>query len=147
MDTRAVERFWQKVEKTDTCWLWKAALTRGGYGQFAIAKQPRRAHRIAYSLVNGAIPDELEIDHRCFVRACVKPDHLQVVTRQTNVLRSTSPSALYAARSHCSRGHEYLPGSYTTRVKRSPGARLCKRCNADYQQRRRDLLRQSLGNP
>ena len=48
--------FWQKVNKTDGCWLWTAYLNRTGYGQFRVNRRGVLAHRFAYELVVGPIP-------------------------------------------------------------------------------------------
>lgn len=83
---RSVEsRFWSKVEKTETCWLWKAALLQsGGYGQFWMNNTMLRAHRVAYEFLVSPIPDGMQLDHTCHTPACVNPDHLRPVTDQQN---------------------------------------------------------------
>lgn len=70
-------RFWAKVRKTDTCWLWtgKHHVT-SGYGQFWRAGRVEYAHRVGYELQNGPIPAGLDVLHRCDVRACVRGEHL-----------------------------------------------------------------------
>jgi site-specific DNA-cytosine methylase len=82
-------RFWSKVEKTDTCWLWRGALNEHGYGIFGreASKDTVRAHRWAFENVVGQIPDGLDLDHLCRVRHCVRPDHLEPVTNQENTRR------------------------------------------------------------
>lgn len=83
-------RFWAKVDKqTDGCWIWSASryVRRGGYGQFNLNGTAVKAHRIAYELVKGPIPDGLVLDHLCRVTACVNPDHLEAVTQQENTRR------------------------------------------------------------
>lgn len=89
---RVEDRFWAKVDKTDECWLWTAATNRLGYGDFwdgtkrlSGANRIVRAHRFAYELQIGRIPDGLEIDHVCHVRSCVNPEHLRTVTRKQNL--------------------------------------------------------------
>jgi len=78
------ERFWAKVDKTETCWNWTAALIRG-YGQFTVrTKFQMRAHRYAYQAVHGAIDPALVIDHICRNRKCVRIDHLRLVTQGQN---------------------------------------------------------------
>lgn len=84
--TRA-ERFWSKVEKTDGCWLWTSTTNENGYGRFSIKRRFVSAHRLAYEMTVGPIPDGLTIDHLCRVRSCVRPEHLEAVTLQENCLR------------------------------------------------------------
>lgn len=86
----AVDRFWSAVSKGDgdTCWLWTASRTPEGYGQFGAEKRRILAHRFSYELSVGPIPEGLELDHLCRNRGCVRPDHLQPVTRQENARRS-----------------------------------------------------------
>lgn len=106
------ERFWVKVEKTDTCWLWIAAVSGSGYGNFYIGKVDGRyvnvpAHRWAWQDSGRALIEGLELDHICRNRKCVNPDHLQQVTHRENVLLGISPWALRAQVTHCPAGHEY----------------------------------------
>jgi hypothetical protein len=63
----AVERFWEKVDKTSGCWLWTAALWKG-YGRIAVGRRMVKAHRFSYELLIGPIPDGMTIDHRCHAR-------------------------------------------------------------------------------
>jgi hypothetical protein len=82
-----VERFWEKVEKTDSCWLWTAGTFKsGGYGQHWADGKPVRAHRFAYELMVGPIPDGMVLCHHCDVPACVRPDHMFIGTRHENSL-------------------------------------------------------------
>ncbi len=81
-----MERFWSKVDKTDECWLWTAA-TVTGYGYFGVGRRGEGgvlAHRFSWELVNGPIPEGMQIDHRCHVRRCVNPAHLRLVTDKQN---------------------------------------------------------------
>lgn len=82
----AVERFWLKVDKTDTYWLWTAAMTSAGYGNFVPRKGTwSTAHKFSYRLHFGEIPDGLYVLHTCDVRICVNPDHLSLGTHQNNM--------------------------------------------------------------
>ena len=89
-----VVRFWKKVEKTDTCWLWTGTKRSDGYGRFfrTGAKLSTPVHRYAYELLVGTIPDGLTIDHvyayGCRNRHCVNPNHLEPVTRAVNTHRA-----------------------------------------------------------
>lgn len=80
------ERFWTKVQKTDTCWLWTAA-TQKGYGAFGVGRKMKRAHRVAWELVLGPIPGNKPLDHKCQNTLCVRPhpDHLRPVTYKQNM--------------------------------------------------------------
>lgn len=71
-----MQRFWNKVEKTDTCWLWTACCFDKGYGQFRLNGRLQRAHRVSYLLTFGVLPDDRDVLHTCDVRKCVNPAHL-----------------------------------------------------------------------
>lgn len=85
-DTALVARFWAKVNQTGDCWIWTAAVAYG-YGRFGLGGRrdgTALAHRVAWELEHGLIPAGLVVDHRCRNRACVRPAHLHLVTRQQN---------------------------------------------------------------
>jgi len=83
------ERFWPKVDRGGACWLWTGALYVNGYGAFRGPDgRTIRAHRFAYERVVGPIPEGLDLDHLCRVRACVNPAHLEPVTRAENLRRA-----------------------------------------------------------
>lgn len=82
------ERFWRKVTKTDTCWLWIGAQNSKGYGCVGIDRRVHLSHRIAYTWLVGPIPSGLTIDHLCRNKLCVRPDHLEPVTIGENIRRA-----------------------------------------------------------
>lgn len=86
MDEKTIARFWAKVNKTETCWLWTSQL-RGGYGLFSLNGRPVSAHRLSYKMTYGEIPDGLLIRHsnECVSKACVNPDHLLTGTQYDNM--------------------------------------------------------------
>ena len=105
------------------CWLWMGGGTR--YGHFAIDETDKQnAHRVSWKLFRGPIPDGLVIDHLCKNIVCVNPRHLEPVTQQVNVDRSTvaaSARRRQAAKTCCAQGHPF-----DGRNKR--GTRTCSIC-------------------
>lgn len=75
------QRFWAKVDKTDTCWNWTAAVNSGGYGNYCVNGKNMNAHRCAFEMATGkTVPADLHVDHQCHNRLCVNPDHLRLAT-------------------------------------------------------------------
>lgn len=132
-DRRLPERFaerWQ--ENDDGCWLWQLPLMPKGYGAFSYKGEGMTAHRAAWLLHKGAIPAGMVLDHYRLnkgprqapcSRRCVNPEHLELTTHRTNILRGVSNSAVHARKTHCPRGHAY---DENTRLYR--GMRYCKQC-------------------
>lgn len=80
------DRFWSKVEKTETCWLWHGTKGHFGHGRFTIGMLPyHQAHRLAWEWANGPIPDGLFICHHCDVACCVRPSHLFIGSQADNM--------------------------------------------------------------
>lgn len=86
IDKGIVARFWAKVEKAspDACWQWVGAKSNRDYGVFWDGRRLVGAHRFAYELMTGAIPDGLLCDHACHNRLCVNPAHIRICTQTEN---------------------------------------------------------------
>ena len=122
------QRFWGKVEITEPHWIWRGSKDGNGYGQMWVDGRLRPAHRIAYELFVGPISEGLELDHLCRVRDCVRPAHLEAVTRSVNVRRGLGPhmlAALNSTKTECLRGH---PFDDENTYRRPDGDRGCRAC-------------------
>lgn len=122
----AESRFWARVERTPTCWLWRGAVSKAGYGSLSVGGRNVRVHRFAYELLVGPIPAGLTLDHLCRVRHCVNPSHLEPVTSGENTLRGYGPTAEHARQTHCINGHAFAPES--AHRERDGIVRRCRIC-------------------
>ena len=83
--TGRAETFWSHVDKSGNCWVWTAARFDSGYGAFSAGANNVRAHRFAYELVYGTIPDDMLVCHHCDNPPCVRPDHLFLGSNSDNM--------------------------------------------------------------
>jgi hypothetical protein len=77
------ERFWEKVDKTGTCWIWTACKDKNGYGFFRHNGKNLKAHRFVLELVGRAAGNKY-VCHTCDTPSCVNPDHLWVGDNSAN---------------------------------------------------------------
>jgi len=139
-----VVRFWSKVNKTETCWLWTGAEGVRGYGNLYVNGKFRAAHRLAYELLVGPIPEQLHLDHLCRIRMCVNPDHLEPVTPHENVMRGMSPAAIAVRENKCQRGHEFTPENTIRVGTQGRRRRQCRTCENARQRKQYAASRQGV---
>lgn len=135
-DPRFATKF--QVDEETGCWVWTASLrNKKGYGNYTQGGKSVSAHRAAYEMHVGEIPEGMVIDHLCRNRLCVNPAHLEAVTTRENILRGAGIAAKNAVKTHCLRGHEYTPENAI----RNPGGKSCRQCGRErgraYMARRR----------
>ena len=132
------ELFWAKVDKGDGlgCWWWRATRSPEGYGKYTFKGRTKFAHRMAYELAHGPVPDGMHLHHRCQHPLCVRPDHLEVLEpsvhlgltrRERGPIERVEPPAKLAPakREFCTQGHPYDDAN----TYRSPdGKRHCRIC-------------------
>jgi hypothetical protein len=144
MDERQRERFWSKVEKTGTCWLWTGPTKPDGYAEFGNGRS-RRVHRLAYEDSVGPIPAGLVLDHRCHSndagcpggptclhRRCVNPAHLEPTSTRENIHRGRGITAELAQRTACREGHDL--------ELMNNGVRRCRECTRRKSRERKARL-------
>lgn len=122
-------RVWEKINFTERCWLWTGADSGDDdpWGKVWDGQRVVPAHRWIYEeAYDVRLPPEIEPDHLCKVRLCVRPSHLDPITKRENVMRSNAPGPLAVRTNHCKRGHEFTPEN--TRIRRSDGGRECRSC-------------------
>jgi hypothetical protein len=142
------QRIANKIDRSATtgCWLWTAYTNRDGYGVAIWGSRTRKdrasklVHRLVYELLVKPIAHGLELDHKCRVRNCVNPEHLEEVSHRENVIRGTFPEIsrrLHAAITHCPQGHEY--NEENTRIGQFLGyrTRQCRVCDRERQKAKR----------
>ena len=126
-DYDLVEKFWSFVDVTPDHWLWNGSLTKG-YGKFTYYEDGVRiqeqAHLFSHRVIEGSVYPDMEADHTCKVRHCVKwgPGHLEWATHSLNVLRSDHANR---KKTHCANGHSFSDFGVVSRS----GSRGCNECN------------------
>jgi hypothetical protein len=139
-----IDLFWSQIEVVGECLMWTGWINKkSGYAQFNVRFGKHRrvnilAHRFAYWTAIGPIPEGLEPDHLCRHRACINPDHLELVTSQVNVLRSEGLAAKNAVKTHCPYGHEYTAENTMLKSSKKWPGRFRRYCRICEKQRSRN---------
>lgn len=124
-----LERFLGHVQFNENGhWIWTGRPNNKGYGRIGRGGKyggMQFAHRAAYELFLGRIPEGLEIDHVCRVTMCVNPDHLEAVTHRENLRRGDTFTRKQLAKTHCPQGHPYDEENTYISVR---GLRYCRTC-------------------
>lgn len=121
------ERFdLQHVKRDDGCWEWTGARTAAGYGQFGVDGANTYAHRWAYTVYIGDIPEGMFVCHRCDRPWCVNPTHLFLGTAADNNadMRAKGRGHVDPPKEFCVNGHVYAE----TEVRFKDGRRRCREC-------------------
>ena len=79
------QRFWDTADRSGDCWLWQGNLGHFGYGKFSLLHKSFVAHRVAYKLAYGAIPEGAILRHTCDAPACIRPEHLIPGSQADNI--------------------------------------------------------------
>jgi hypothetical protein len=88
--------FWDRVDDSGDCWLWQGYRDRDGYGKVRYANKTTVAHRVAWMLTIGPIPDALLVLHHCDNPSCVRPDHLFLGTPRDNIHDSIAKGRFFS---------------------------------------------------
>lgn len=99
-------RLFSKLLNVNGCLEWQGVIFKNGYGRVKKHGRHLSPHREVYKIVKGKIPNHLVIDHLCRNRKCANPDHLEIVTQRTNILRGVGSAALNFKKTHCKYGHK-----------------------------------------
>lgn len=132
------QRFWNKVHKTDSCWLWTGS-TRDGYGQIGKDGKVIRAHRWSYQQANGSIEQTIDLHHTCVNRNCVNPSHLFAVDHSEH--STINRFSIRNGQTVCANGHKLTKGSIRVRI-----IKTCRECERKREREyRREYRKSSTG--
>lgn len=113
------------IDHQTGCWEWIMCRSHDGYGKARRGGQYIYAHRAAYEMFFGPVPDDRQLDHLCRNRRCCNPRHMEPVSHRENGLRGVSPWAQNARKTVCKHGHPLSDDNL--RITKT-GKRKCRAC-------------------
>jgi hypothetical protein len=148
-----VERAWLHTEVTPCplevdvlgrpivgdCWVWTACRNDDGYGIIGVDHKTAGVHLAIWRDENGPLPEGMQLDHLCRVRACWRPEHIELVTHAVNMERGEGIDRLMAAKTHCDNGHEFTEANTFLHHGRYRGCKTCRREASRALRRRRSV--------
>lgn len=155
-DIKSISKFYSKIIKTETCWLWRGNIAKSGYGLIRIKGKLFSAHRYSYFLNNKNSNEKLWVMHSCDVRQCVNPEHLSLGTPQDNIRdmflknrRYIKPdkdwvtSQKFGNKEFCKNNHKLnIPGAL--KIDKKTKVQQCLQCVRDrariYRMKNRDKI-------
>lgn len=133
-----IPRFWNLVaiRDADDCWPWQA-YTTNGRGRFQLKGRPVCAPRVAWTIANGTIPDDMHVCHHCDNPICVNPKHLFIGTNTDNVRDSVAKKRhAESKKTHCPIGHKYTSDNTYINHRNHRRCRACARLREQSQLRK-----------
>lgn len=114
------------------CWIWMGTTTQKGYGRLMINYKTIRAHRLAYEVFKGPIPENILVCHQCDIPTCINPNHLFLGTSNDNIQDIIIKRRWFNSNKiHCKRGHNIMDENNIYRRPNNPIWRFCKQCRRE----------------